>query len=788
MTGFLKIICGSRYGSMAIFLSIIVGMTLGLPSQILQLFSLLALFGLLFFKLSLRLAALTAIISWLMGLIFLDPFLHRLGDWVLGLMPNLFGFLSNIPVIAWFRLNNTMVIGPMTVIFILSPVCYFIARTFKQWIGETTKGDFRVLRLKVFVPFIAGMLGILIYIAIFLDLHLRWSLKKGLEFATGAEVNIGKLETSLKEASLTIRDIQMTDADFPKKNALSIENLKFDLSFYDLLRAKVVVENSSLDGVAFGTTRQKAGWVKPIPVAAKEETTSNPELERIKSQGMDAFKKLQDLAKGLDPTAELRKMNPEDFPSAKKFAELRLQIKSSQDGWQKSTESLPSSEDFKARLNQIKSIKAPSDLQDVARFQGEVEKIRSESKQDIEKVNGAYDKISGEMDGLSKSVSQLGDLAKSDIDFVLQALKLPQIDAKALAKELLEPMVGKYVAKALKYYGFVEPYLKSEKKTPSKPLRLSGISKSFPSRDSVPSFWWKKASISWFQPVVNEPLESGQSSDTLKGELLNLCSSQDVCGKPFQLNASGNLGTSDINGIKFQFEADHRASAAKDNLNTSVGAFSVPAIALSESEDLKLAIGPSKGRLDFTLLKEQDSLNIQLQIDLAEVKWNLSAKNILAEKILTQASTKLSSVDVKATARGTSVFKLDWDFASNLTREIEASFKETINKELGAARGRLEKEVKDRIANERKKIENEFNKLKSDLMTKINSKKAEAKAVLDEFEKRKSEGQAKVDAVANEAKAKVAAEKARLDAEKNKKVDETKSKVKDALKSKLPFK
>ncbi len=87
-----------------------------------------------------------------------------------------------------------------------------------------------------------------------------------------AEINVKNLKISFSEPSLTIEGIEATDKINPSLNALEIGKIRFALLWDSLLRAKVVVKESSITGLGLQTPRKRPGKVwPPEPPALKPD-------------------------------------------------------------------------------------------------------------------------------------------------------------------------------------------------------------------------------------------------------------------------------------------------------------------------------------------------------------------------------------------------------------------------------------------------------------------------------------------------------------------------------------
>ena len=67
---------------------------------------------------------------------------------------------------------------------------------------------------------------------------LRWILVESLEEVVGAEVNILAVEHQLSPAQITIRGLQVTDANKPTNNLVDVSSVSFGFEWLPLLTKK----------------------------------------------------------------------------------------------------------------------------------------------------------------------------------------------------------------------------------------------------------------------------------------------------------------------------------------------------------------------------------------------------------------------------------------------------------------------------------------------------------------------------------------------------------------------
>jgi uncharacterized protein (TIGR03546 family) len=130
----------------------------------------------------------------------------------------------------------------------------------------------------------SGIVLVLIVVVIFvgvefilLNYYFQTGVKKGLEYAVGAQVDIKKAVFTITGGKLEIEDLQITDPSKPETNLVSIEKMVAALSVRDLLARQIVISDITANGMATGTKREKPGEVfkKPPKVEEPEEPSDS---------------------------------------------------------------------------------------------------------------------------------------------------------------------------------------------------------------------------------------------------------------------------------------------------------------------------------------------------------------------------------------------------------------------------------------------------------------------------------------------------------------------------------
>jgi len=100
------------------------------------------------------------------------------------------------------------------------------------------------------------------------DPILKWSLRKGMEKAAGAKVEIVSVKTTFLHPSFRMTGVTVGSAEEEFTNILEFSELKFDIAGAPLLEKKFIIDEAGLAGLKFGTARKTSAKLPFV----KEET------------------------------------------------------------------------------------------------------------------------------------------------------------------------------------------------------------------------------------------------------------------------------------------------------------------------------------------------------------------------------------------------------------------------------------------------------------------------------------------------------------------------------------
>jgi hypothetical protein len=228
------------------------------------------------------------------------PILFYVGVGVRNYLSGLLGLLSSVPVLGITDFSRYSVAGAMVIGPALGFVCgLYLARSvigfrrmvlkfeersekFQKWysnrwvrildrvvIGKRTKDAKSLFTAKTKLIRKAGVVIAVVVLAVsavattlIKDDAIKKYASKAMTRANGAEVNMDSVDVSVLRAAVSVLGIQVTDAEKPQNNQLSIEKISADASLYNLLIGKLVMDNVEVSDVRFDEKRAEPGKVE----------------------------------------------------------------------------------------------------------------------------------------------------------------------------------------------------------------------------------------------------------------------------------------------------------------------------------------------------------------------------------------------------------------------------------------------------------------------------------------------------------------------------------------------
>lgn len=638
------------------------------------------------------------------------------------------------------------------------------------------------IRWEAIVPFSIIVVLIGVYFTLFFDSNLKSLVELVGYHATGAEVNVNSLETSFMKASIKVGGIELTNPEEPTHNNLNIGEVRFGLLWDGLLRAKFVINEAAIENISFGQKRKTKGKVKP-PEPEKESALKK-EAEKLKDEALDkakteyddnVFGNIANIMTGSNEGNELKKLESK-LVSKEKMKAFEESLTKKQQEWNDRLKKLPKASEFQALGERIKKVKTSgfSKPEEVQKSVEEIQTIMKEGQAKIDEVNATKNSLDGDIKLTEEGLKDIRAQIEKDIKDLQMHFKIPKIDAKSIAMNLFKRYTGPYFAKINHYRGLFNKYAppnivnkddKPEVKIQPRP-RDNGTTYEFGRLNAYPTFWLKRALVS---SQINSS-DPNSKNGNIKGEILDVTSNQLITGKPTLASITGDFPSEQIEGIDLKLKFDNRSKESLINLAFGVKSYPIAEKELATTKEVKLgfksAIGGLTSNMDLVNYKE---LTLKVVNEFRDIDYNVGAENKDIQNVLVNVFNGAKTTNMIASAKGT-LPNINLDIESNLAELIQKGFEKEINAKIEEIKKKIKEFVDAEINKQKEIIEKQVNALRAQAEGEI--KKVQAQA---EVQKKLAED--KTQEAKKDIENRMNAEKAKAEAEANRRVEEERQKV-----------
>jgi uncharacterized protein (TIGR03545 family) len=342
-----------------------------------------------------------------------------------------------------------------------------------------------IIRWPGLIAFVLITGSIVAIIILFFDFWIKLAAQKGLEVATGAEVNISAVEHTFSPFGISLIDVQLTDPNKPATNQIQAAKISADIELSPLLLRKVIIDNLIVSGVQFGTERATEG-------ALFRKTNAQGERSVLE----ELFPNKEDLPS----VDEVLARSP--LKTTKAIEEAQAAYGRHKEGIATQYKNLPSKDKLAEYKKQIEALskanyKNPSEL---LAAKEKFDLLKQEIRADKQILSDFKDSVSQAKQELSPKIAQLKAAPGQDYE---QLKALVAGDAGAIS-DVTTMVFGEKAAQWAEYvlaaFDIVAPMLKN-KQQQSEEAVSAGRWLSFDDASGLPELWIKNAdiSLSWQQ-------------------------------------------------------------------------------------------------------------------------------------------------------------------------------------------------------------------------------------------------------------------------------------------------
>ncbi len=578
------------------------------------------------------------------------------------------------------------------------------------------------IRTEAVIPALIIVGLIVLYFAVFFDSHLKWGLEWGGTYGNGAEVNIARVKTSFIRGTLGIDGIQLTDPAKPERNRLEIGQVRFNLNWDALLRAKVVADDAGIESIQINSPRKRPGRVLP-PSKSMElqgKITNYLKQQYEESSLADAAKLLE----GFNPAEQIKQLGT--TLTGTRIQQLEKDLAAKQAEWNKAIAALPSSQDLTNIQNRVNAISTGgiSNPAEALNRVNSVQQVLSESNARMEQVKSTAGNLTNDTDAFGKSIGELDQLVKQDVNTLEKSIQLPSLNAKDLGKQLFGRSIADKVATGQRYVGLARQYMPPKKKEEPllvPPRRRAGVNYEFGRPHAYPRFWLRNAPLS-------SRGENSLFGGNLQGRLTDLTTNPPLVGRPMILDLQGDFPKLNVLGANIHALFDHTGDTAINKITARVGSYPLADQVLSDSGSLKFAIAKAVASAGMQATITGNRFSIGIDNVFNQVDYLVTTQSKTLESTLKSALKDIPSISMKAQLEGTfDDFSLSVD--SNLATALSQALAKQLQAKVAEARQRIEALVQQNIGQKKSELTGKFNETKTKVTSEVEARRKQVDAI-----------------------------------------------------------
>lgn len=518
----------------------------------------------------------------------------------------------------------------------------------------------KLIRIPGLIGFFAFVSLIAIVLIVFLDTWIKLAATKGLEQATGAEVNIASVSHSFSPFGVSVNGLQLTDPKKPTHNQMQASQITAQISLMPLLMQKVIIDDLTVSGVQFSQPRESEGAVY-IEVEDLEQSEGFadeieiPSVDEILAKSpLKTTKAAEDVQAAYDKHNENLQAQYEALPSKEKLAE------------------------YQSRLKELKDVDYKDPVK-LASAKKAFDEILDELKQDKKKLTDFKAAVQEAKGDLSPKLAALKAAPGQDYD-QLQALIAGDSGAiNDVTKLILGEKAAVWSDYLLSAYQVVGPMLVSSGEKKEQQKRADGKWIEFSDETPLPDLLIKKAVVSLIW-----------QDEEISSDWKDITYQHDKIGRPtvFEINSTASkLWQSLV--VKGDFRLIEQTMSAAQNWDLK--GLKLSDLALLDEQKLTT-------KIDSSLLSSKGSLSVKDnlisgggKIDLYELAMTAKGSNQMTD-LIANTLNGLDNLSINADLEGA------YD-------DPDISFSSNLDKQLGKALlGNLSGEQKQKLADLKQKL------------------------------------------------------------------------------------
>lgn len=593
--------------------------------------------------------------------------------------------------------------------------------------------------------------------------------------AAGAKVDVGEVKLNFDPLGIEILNVQVANADAPMENLVEFEQALADLELMPLLLGKGIINNLSLTGVEFSTTRLNSGALDEDAELAMElaELEAEESKETEQSEGF-VDESLESMQQSLPTADELLAREP--LLTEQRGTAFQQKFKQSQQAINKSMAAIPNEQalaHYEDEFDRIVNGRFSS-IDDFNKRKKEFDQLKKRIQADKKAIQTAAKVVATAKTELQQQWPQLQAAPGEDFSTLKSKYQLDGAGVGNLSRLLFGEQAGQWSQQALYWYEKVKPFLISEDEdaeiAADEESRKNGRYVHFPSERPLPDFL-----------IVKTELSIALGLGDIAIRIDDITHQQNVINRPTVITASGD-NLQSIKALNFKGVLDHRVQPSLDRFDIDINNIAMKNYNLG-AMGLKL----NRSLVDVVAWAELSDgiINAQGNGVFNASKFSSKDKTVMAKEMVA-ALRKVNSFNIDAGATG----KLEQpalSFNSDLEDQLSSAFSQRLKEKQDELEKKLKEKLNDKLLSYAGDYQEQLKALdlaNGSFSAKQDQLKQLSNSELGSFKKQQQQdAQRKLDKEQAAADLRIAEERRKAKAKTDKQQKELEKKAKDKLKN-----
>ena len=584
----------------------------------------------------------------------------------------------------------------------------------------------RIFRWKAIGPLLFFLLIIVLLAWVFAEPIAKDTTEEASTELLGTQVDVAKLDLFPKDAAVNLRALQVADPFVLTRNLVEADEIRLKLNPAALAEKKIVIENLSLQGMRFGTTRKKparrvkGGGFAPKVYQAVEQWTKQFNVPLLSLTPIDTIRQLA--------------LNPSQLTTIREAQALLARTDSTRKALEQGFQQLdirPTLDSARAQAERLGKTD-PKTLGPDGTRQA-IESVRQTLKQ-LEDAKKRLEVLERNTQTavrfLGQGARQLDQARLKDFAFAKSLLKLPTFSAPEIGSAFFGQVSIDRFKQALYWAELAQQYMPPGLLPRPAPgpqrLRASGSTIEFPREKEFPRFLLEQGQID-FSIGGASPVQ-GAYAATVRG----LTSTPALYGRPAVISARRRAAGSALASIDIDAVINHVTSRTHDSADARLRGIKLPSFDLP-GVPFRVEPGMGSSNLTFSMKNAGAELLGRWAIRSDQVKWAVDTVgrrlNDL-EQLVFRVVSGLANLEVVAEVTG-SVASPKLSVSSNLDKAIASRIEAVMGEELAKAERMVRAKVDSLVANKMEPVKRQIASVQAEATKRIEVEKQR----LDEVER-----------------------------------------------------